>query len=39
MRDVFRQSTERVDFLNGTFDVAGSMFAFIFYSALALWIA
>ena len=40
VRDVFRQSTERVGFFKGTLDVAGSVFAFAFYTAfaLALWV-
>ncbi|MDO8433862.1 MAG: hypothetical protein Q7S58_15785 [Candidatus Binatus sp.] len=41
VRDVFRQSTGRVDFFKGTLDVGGSMFAFAFFTAVAfaLWIA
>ncbi|MDO8589223.1 MAG: hypothetical protein Q7T82_19525 [Armatimonadota bacterium] len=40
-RDVFRQSTGRVDFFKGTLDAGGSMFAFAFFTAVAfaLWIA
>ncbi|MDO8431779.1 MAG: hypothetical protein Q7S58_05145 [Candidatus Binatus sp.] len=41
IRDALRSGSGRVNFFNGTLDVAGSMFSFAFFAALAfaLWVA